>query len=126
MSWLIGVQWESRVPEVCSSALVTKGRLLTGPDGAAADVGPRAARNGGRGGAYRDPEYAFKSLGRWGIKNVVGTARIADGRLYATVEELNGLTDMADKYGMTIDVLNPPFLPSRRVDRERRSAIMLE
>jgi mannonate dehydratase len=86
----------------------------------------RGGRNGGRGAAAnRDPEAAYKSLGRWGIKNVVGTARIADGRLYATVDELNQLTAMADKYGVTVDVLNPPFLPSSHIDRERHPAIML-
>ena len=101
------------------------GAAVAGGDGAAAGA-PRGGRNGGRGGgANRDPEAAFKSLGRWGIKNVVATARIADGRMYATVEELNRLTEMAGKYGMTVDVLNPPFLPSSHIDRERHPAIML-
>ena len=45
--------------------------------------------------------------------------------MYATLEELNQLTDMAAKYGMTVDVLNPPFLPSSHIDRERHPAIML-
>ncbi len=76
-------------------------------------------------GQPRDPEQGFKSLGRWGIKNVVATAEIADGRLYATVDELKKLTDIADKYGMTVDILNPPFLPSSHIDRERHPAIML-
>lgn len=76
-------------------------------------------------GQPRDPEQGFKSLGRWGIKNVVATAQIADGRLYATVDELKRLTDIADKYGMTVDLLNPPFLPSSHIDRERHPAIML-
>jgi len=75
--------------------------------------------------APRDPEQGFKSLGRWGIKNVVATAQIADGRLYATVEELTRLTDMAGKYGIAVDILNPPFLPSSHIDRERHPAIML-
>ena len=92
--------------------------------------GPPEGESSGRrerrgGGAPRDPEQGFKSLGRWGIKNVVATAQIADGRLYATVEELKRLTDTADKYGMTVDVLNPPFLPSSHIDRERHPAIML-
>ena len=87
-----------------------------------------AAAWGGRRGAAgqpRDPEAAFRSLGRWGIKNVVATAQIADGRLYATVDELKRLTDIADKYDITVDVLNPPFLPSSHIDRERHPAIML-
>jgi mannonate dehydratase len=84
----------------------------------------RGGRRGG-GGQPRDPEAGFRSLGRWGIKNVVATAQIADGRLYANVDELKRLTDIADKYGMTVDVLNPPFLPSSHIDRERHPSIML-
>jgi mannonate dehydratase len=76
-------------------------------------------------GQPRDPEQGFKSMGRFGIKNVVATAQIADDRLFATVEELKRLTDMADKYGVTVDILNPPFLPSSHIDRERHPAIML-
>jgi mannonate dehydratase len=109
-----------------------------GPAGGAADAGRGAggASGGGRGGrggrggggsaATQDPEYGYKSLGRWGIKNVVGSARIEEpGRLYATVDELKRMTDVADKYGMTVDVLNPPFLPSSHIDRESHPAIML-
>ena len=97
-----------------------------GEDGGGAPAAEGGARGGRRGGGQpRDPEQGFRSLGRWGIKNVVATAQIADGRLYATVEELKRLTDVADKYGMTVDVLNPPFLPSSHIDRERHPAIML-
>ena len=92
--------------------------------GAPAEGG--GARGGRRGGGQpRDMEAGFRSLGRWGIKNVVAGAQIADGRLYATVDELKRLTDVADKYGIAVDVLNPPFLPSSHIDRERHPAIML-
>ncbi len=93
------------------------------PGGPQAGASPRPPRRDS--GQPRDPEQGFKSLGRFGIKNVVATAQIADGRLYATVDELNRLTGIADKYGMTVDVLNPPFLPSSHIDRERNPAIML-
>ena len=86
------------------------------PDG----EGPRPRRGGSP-----DPEQGFKSLGRWGIKNVVASAQISEGRLYATVDELKRLTDMAGKYGITVDILDPPFLPSSHIDRERHPAIML-
>ncbi len=96
------------------------------PNAAAAPSGeaPRGPRRGA-GGPPRDPEYGFRSLGRWGIKNVVATAQIADGRLYATVDELNKLTDTAAKFDISVDVLNPPFLASTHIDRERNPAIML-
>jgi mannonate dehydratase len=70
-------------------------------------------------------EAGFRALGRWGIKNVVAGAQIGDGRLYATVDELKRLTDLADKYGIAVDILNPPFLPSSHIDRERHPSIML-
>ena len=85
--------------------------------------GERPPGGAGRGGG--NSEQGFKSLGRWGIKNVVATAQIADGRQYATVEELKRLTDTADKYGISVDILNPPFLPSSHIDREQHPAIML-
>lgn len=53
----------------------------------------------------RDPEQGFKPMGRFGIKNVAATAQIAGGRLYVTV-----------------DILNPPFLPSSHIDRKRHPA----
>ncbi len=101
--------------------------------GATVQGGGGGGRGGPAGGAppgaglagNTDAEYGFRSLGRWGIKNVVATAQIADGRLYATVEELKRLIDTAGKYGISVDVLNPPFLPSSHIDRERHPAIML-
>jgi len=95
-------------------------------EGVGAAPPAEGARGGRRGsGQPRDLDAGFKSLGRFGIRNVVATAQIADGRLYATVDELKRLTGIADKYGMTVDVLNPPFLPSSHIDRERHPAIML-
>jgi mannonate dehydratase len=107
---------------VMSGGFGDGGRGELAAEAGAGETG-RAGRRGG--GRPRDIEQGFKSLGRWGIKNVVATAQISDGRLYASVEELKRLTDIADKYGMTIDVLNPPFLPSSHIDRERHPAIML-
>ncbi len=110
-----------------------RGRGARGGDGAAAageppEAAPAAQGQGraGRGNAApRDAEARFRALGRWGIKNVVASAQIADGRLYATVEELNRLTDTAAKYGVSVDILEPPFLPSSNIDREAHPAIML-
>jgi mannonate dehydratase len=94
--------------------------------GARGGEGPFGEGRAARGPAFpRDPEAAFKSLGRWGIRNVVARAQIADGRLYATVEELGRLKETAGKYGLSVDVLDPPFLPSSHIDRERNPAIML-
>lgn len=125
---MIGTDATSAAP--VKRALMKAGATAGGEEGyRAAPTGATAAAvaggGGGRRGGSRDPEDGFRSLGRWGIKNVVATAQIGDGRLYATAEELKHLTDIADKYGMTVDVLNPPFLPSSHIDRERHPAIML-
>ena len=50
---------------------------------------------------------------------------IADGRLYATVDELKKMRDLADANGISIDCLAPPFLASSHIDREKHPAIML-
>ena len=62
---------------------------------------------------------------RYGVRNICGYPEIADGRLYATVEELKRMLDMTDKYGVSVDCLAPPFLASSHIDRERHPAIML-
>lgn len=67
----------------------------------------------------------LKYLARYGVRNICGYPEIADGRLYATVEELTRMRDLAEKNGITIDCLAPPFLASSHIDREKHPAIML-
>jgi mannonate dehydratase len=62
---------------------------------------------------------------RYGVRNICGYPEIADGRLYATVEELKRMRDVTDKYGVSVDCLAPPFLASSHIDREKHPAIML-
>ena len=64
-------------------------------------------------------------LARYGVRNICGYPEIAGGRLYATVEELNRMVDLAGKYGISIDCVAPPFLESSHIDKERHPAIML-
>ena len=45
----------------------------------------------------------LKYLARYGVKNICGYPEIADGRLYATVEELKRMVDLAGKSGITVD-----------------------
>src|ERR1700674_484503 len=61
------------------------GRAQADPAAPAAEGGARGGRRGG--GQPRDLDQGFRSLGRWGIKNVVATAPTSEGRLYATAEE---------------------------------------
>jgi mannonate dehydratase len=64
-------------------------------------------------------------LARYGVRNICGYPEIAGGRLYATVEELNRMRDLAEKHGISIDCVAPPFLESSHVDHTAHPAIML-
>jgi len=70
-------------------------------------------------------EIHFSYLVRYSVRNVCGYPEIADGRLYATVEELRRLRDLGDRHGISIDCLAPPFLTSSHIDAEKHGAIML-
>src|SRR5437868_5364912 len=62
---------------------------------------------------------------RYGVRNICGYPQIADGRLYATVDELKQLRDLAEKNGISVDCIAPPFLESSHIDREKHPAVML-
>jgi len=67
----------------------------------------------------------LKYLARYGVRNICGYPEIAGGRLYATVDELKQMRDLADKNGISVDCIAPPFLSSSHIDREKHPAIML-
>jgi len=64
-------------------------------------------------------------LARYGVLNICGYPEIEGDRLYATVDELKRIMDMAAKYGISIDCIAPPFLSSSFIDQEKHPAIML-
>jgi mannonate dehydratase len=64
-------------------------------------------------------------LARYGVRNICGYPEIADGRLYATVDELRHMRDLAEANGISVDCVAPPFLSSSHIDREKHPAIML-
>jgi mannonate dehydratase len=70
-------------------------------------------------------EQHLRYLARYGVRNICGYPQIADGRLYATVDELRAMRDLAEKNGISVDCIAPPFLSSSHIDRERHPAIML-
>jgi mannonate dehydratase len=92
---------------------------------AAADVQPKRAlmKLGCQSAPTNDAH--LKYFARYGVRNICGYPEIADGRLYATVEELTRMRDMAEKSGVTIDCVAPPFLASSHIDNEKHPAIML-
>ena len=70
-------------------------------------------------------ETHLKYFARYGVKHICGYPEIADGRLYATVDELKKMRDLAESNGISIECLAPPFLASSHIDREKHPAIML-
>src|SRR5713226_8289438 len=70
-------------------------------------------------------EKHFQYFARYGVRNICGYPEIADGRLYATEEELKRMLALAEKNGVSVDCIAPPFLASSHVDREKHAAIML-
>jgi mannonate dehydratase len=70
-------------------------------------------------------EAHLRYFARYGVRNICGYPEIAEGRLYATVDELSRMRELAEKNGVAIDMVAPPFLASSHIDRTAHPAIML-
>jgi mannonate dehydratase len=70
-------------------------------------------------------EKHFQYFARYGVRNICGYPQTSEGRIYATVDELKQLRDLAGKYGISVDCAAPPYLASSHIDREKHPAIML-
>jgi mannonate dehydratase len=70
-------------------------------------------------------ETHLRYQARYGVHNICGYPEIAGDRMYATVEELKQLVDLAGKAGISVDCVAPPFLSSTHIDHEKHPAIML-
>jgi mannonate dehydratase len=103
------------------------GALAAGPQAAKPPAGSRKRPLMKVGATARQvDDDSLKALVRYGVRNVVVNAAIAEpGRLYATVDELKAQRGIAERNGVTIDVMTPPNLGSSHIDRERNPAIML-
>jgi mannonate dehydratase len=64
-------------------------------------------------------------LARYSVRNICGYPEIDGDRLYANIDELNRMIDMAAKYDISIDCTAPPFLESTHIDTEKHPAVML-
>ena len=58
----------------------------------------------------------LKYLARYGVRNVCAYPEIAGDRIYATVDELKQMRELAEKNGITVDCTAPPFLESSHID----------
>jgi mannonate dehydratase len=67
----------------------------------------------------------LKFLARYGVRSICGYPEIPGDRLYATVDELKRMVDLAHANGIEVMCAAPPFLTSSHIDRERHGAIML-
>jgi mannonate dehydratase len=67
----------------------------------------------------------LKYLARYGVKDITGYPHIEGDRVYATVEELKAIQDLAQNNGITIEGIAAPILTSSHIDREKHGAIML-
>ena len=114
-----------------AAAALSKGRTASadGPGQAPATERIRTGRTRARmkvGATARCDDASLKAIVRYGVRNIVTFAPIAEpGRLYATVDELTAQREIAERNGVTIDVMTPPNLGSTHIDRERNPAIML-
>jgi mannonate dehydratase len=70
-------------------------------------------------------EKHFQFFARYSVRNICGYPEIGGDRLYATVDELKRMRDVAGKWGISVDVLAPPYLASSHIDKEKHPAIML-
>ena len=70
-------------------------------------------------------EQHLQYLERYGVQGICGYPENADGRLYATPDELHRMRDLAERHHITLDIIAPPFLASSHIDREKHPAIML-
>ena len=67
----------------------------------------------------------LKYLARYGVRDITGYPEIGGDRVYATVDELKAILDLAQKNGITIEGIAAPILTSSHIDHEKHPAIML-
>lgn len=108
-----------------AAALAIRGRSTAFAAASATPATPKAApmKLGCQSAPTNDTH--LKYLARYGVRHVCGYPEIADGRIYATVDELNRMKDLADKNGIEILCVGPPVLTSSYIDNEKHPAIML-
>src|SRR2546426_1032492 len=109
---------------ISSSAAAAAVSAAAGPQNASAATGkPILMKLGCQSSPTNEAHLRY--FARYGVRNICGYPKIADGRIYATVDELKEMRDLADKNGISVDCLGPPFLTSSHIDREKHPAIML-
>src|SRR5258708_34711875 len=62
---------------------------------------------------------------RYGVRNICGYPETSAGRIYATVDELKRMLDLAEKHDISVDWAATPHLTSSHIEREQHASIML-
>jgi mannonate dehydratase len=70
-----------------------------------------------------DKHLAF--FRRHGVLNINGYLEDSKKQGTYSVEDLSGVKERCEKYGISLDMVQPPFLASSHIDRTERGAIML-
>src|SRR5690242_18775600 len=73
-------------------------------------AGPVRMKLGDQSKPTNDAHLAY--LARYGVRNICGYPEIKGDRVYATVDELKAMMDLAAKYKISVDCLGPPILES--------------
>ena len=101
-----------------SAAASVLSAVAAGPAGATAAAAPRKRALMKVSADVAPVDAQLAGVARYGIKNIVSHPEIANGRLYATVDELKRMRDAAERHGISVDILTPPNLASSHIDRK--------
>jgi len=95
-----------------------------GAAAASAKLPPLKARLGHQFGTLTERSAAWVS--RYGVDAVCTSPKVEDpARLYPTVEEMNKMLDLANKYKVKVELVDSVLLTSSLIDREKNPGIML-
>jgi mannonate dehydratase len=112
------------------AAGVTAGVAL-GPEVARAQAPAKSTRALMKLGTFvaKVDDASMKAVARWGIRNIYASAPIPNEepeRLFPTVDELKKMREIADRNGVSIDMLRPVrYLDMENIDAQKHPAIML-
>jgi mannonate dehydratase len=107
----------------CAPQLVAAQAASANPGPLPKPTGSLKLKLGCQSGPATDEHFAY--FARYGVNNICARAQVSEGRLHSTVAELTDLKGMAERHGLSLDILDPAMLPSSHIDRERNPAIML-
>jgi mannonate dehydratase len=107
-----------------ASAQSRKYPAKPGEAAASAKLPPLKARLGHQFGTLTERSAAWVS--RYGVDAVCTSPKVEDPtRLYPTVEEMNKMLDIANKFKVKVELVDSVLLTSSLIDREKNPGIML-